>query len=255
MRTSGVSHFIPRSVTVFALLLASASVSAQTYHTRIPAKTLKVSSVSTGTPSTTPPAPVTPTPTGPATSDGSSKTGACGNGDTSGCATWSGTASRGMTLSNGNLDAAGTGGNHAWANTTVCKSSGKWYVETTRLTQSAPANYYTIGINRAGASNSEGTGSEGYLYNNGAYDAAGNLVSPVSLDAVGTPTGIALDLSSAQRSVSFITNGGIAVIPLATTTTPVCIAVGYTHGAKTRLNAGQSNFSRAVPAGFNRGLW
>jgi hypothetical protein len=157
----------------------------------------------------------------------------------------------GVTLTNGNLDAAkATSG---WVSTvgTIGVSSGKWYWEVTTV-QVNPSNEVLHGIATAQASmaNYVGADAYGWCY----YSASGNKINNGSSVAYGATytngdiIGVALDLDAG--TVTFYKNGvsqGVAYSSLSGEFFP---AVSGHNGNSVACNFGQRPFAYTAPSGF-----
>ncbi len=238
----------PCTVTVTFAPSAAGSVSGQ----------LSIASSASNSPST-----VSLTATAVAASpvgDGTSTTGACASGEATGCAVWNQATATGVTVqANARLAAATI--NWAGVDSSVCKSSGKWYVEVRRTTQSSPSNYFEFGINKVGASQTYEQPSEVNLF---AYDGTvyrtDNSAVLGSLGGAGTPSvgswvGMALDLDSSPKKVIWKTASASVTTDLPSSSGTFCVSSGFMHGASVEINAGQQGFQFAPPAGYVRGLY
>lgn len=198
-----------------------------------------------------------PTPIG----DGVSKAGACASGAITGCAVWGSERAPGAVPSSSNPQLVTASGNQVGIYSNVCKSSGKWYSELRRTTQSNPANYFAIGVGRSGVVATYWLPSEFYVY---PFDGKiYNTINDTLLGVYGTggqPTvgewvGVALNLDVSPKTATVISATKSVTFNLPSQTGSYCMSVGFMHGASGEINAGQQNFQYAVPAGFVRGLY
>ena len=176
-------------------------------------------------------------------------------------ATWSNTRNYATTLS-ADKRTATPQTNYNWAQSDVCKSSGKWYVETTQV---ADGNvYWIMGV----ASSSATSFAYGYLANDNttiyyfadevrAQTPSGGEATLTSSAGAVSPNqvlGIALDMDNKQITFRTPTaTSGPYALPGGASA--YCIHFGLGYSNSFRLNAGQEAFYYPVPAGFTPGLY
>jgi SPRY domain len=157
-----------------------------------------------------------------------------------------------VTLSNGNLDSAGTTTTWNTQTGTIYVSSGKWYAEVLVNASNGSGTRVGVGIasNAVAQGNYLGSDSYGYAY----YDLATkyNNASSSSYGAgygTGDVIGIALDLNAG--TLTFYKNGssqGTAYSSLSGTFT--FAVTQYGSGSGSTLNAGARAFAYTAPSGF-----
>ncbi|UQA62022.1 DNRLRE domain-containing protein [Polyangium aurulentum] len=178
-------------------------------------------------------------------------------------ATWSTTRNHATTLSSDKRTAISTT-QHNWVQSDVCKSSGKWYVETTKVADGSPLVYWTMGVASASATSfvygfQANDNTTIYYFAGGVYaqTTSGNeatLTSSAGTLSLNQVLGIALDMDN--RQITFRTptaTSGPYALP--GSASAYCIHSGYGHYNSHRLNAGQDAFYYPVPAGFTPGLY
>lgn len=159
-----------------------------------------------------------------------------------------------ITLSNGNLTAAGTTA-FSKGLSTIGKSSGKWYWENTCVV----AFYFAAGVGRnfdslaiypGGDANSCGYYHDGQFLQNGTGAGTGTS-SPYT---VGDIIGVALDLTG--LNVYFYKNNVLQkTLALAAATTFYAICGSGGGAASLTANFGATALAYSPPAGFNAGLY
>jgi hypothetical protein len=152
-------------------------------------------------------------------------------------------------LSNGNLTLSQSADRVTFL--TIAVSSGKWYAEMTATTNTNQLLGITNDENTVGGVYGN-TGSYYYYpaasrkYVNGSYSSYGTTIS------VGDTVGMALDLDSATRTLTFYKNGvsqGVLANPPADTYF-IGIGTGNAAASVTEINCGQRPFAYTAPSGY-----
>lgn len=194
--------------------------------------------------------------------DGVSNTGACTGGAVAGCAVFSAATSSGVSLSGGNRTVASSG-SFSYATSNTCRSSGKWYFEFTRTSESSPASYIIYGEKSAQSTYTTGNYAPYQVSDNsgtGYYDLTGDVRNSASANVgnlgnipVGGTLGVAINADAGV--VTYMYGGKSVTVSGVVSSNGLCPSVGYMHSGTVTLNAGQSNFVMAPPAGYNMGMW
>ncbi len=161
------------------------------------------------------------------------------------------------TVSNGNLDVTLAAAAAASITGTFAQSTGKWYWEITHNGFSSTNSLLAgvIGANRSQSGISlYGTGSVGYyatngrIYIDGADSAYGNSFT------TGDIIGVALDLDSATKTITFYKNGssqGAINLPSSDSVWSPAITNGTASSTQSAIaNFGQRPFAYSAPSGF-----
>lgn len=239
-----------------ALVFGSGHAQATMYQLRAFVSGLKA-------PAQQPPEIPTP-PSGPSlVGDGVSKAGACATGAL-GCATWSLSESKNVSVSGENLIVALTGGTTAEAVGSIIKTDGKWYWELTI----APAS--------TGVSIAAGVMEGSYaptgnwvtdtlatwvkfaeMRNCSASVGGGAYMGGTWNTIAGDVLGYALDMPN--RTLTIYKNGTLLGVLCSNLPAAVKPFSSYGSGVQTTLlleaNFGQAPFKHPVPVGYNAGLW
>jgi hypothetical protein len=177
-------------------------------------------------------------------------------------ATWSNTRSYATTLSADKRTATATT-HYNWVQSDVCKSSGKWYVETTQVANGSYLNDWTMGVASSSATSFDyghkaDDNTTIYYFGGGVYahtpSGPATLTSSAGTASLNQVLGIALDMDN--RQITFRTptaTSGPYALP--GSASAYCIHFGYGHYNSHRINAGQDAFYYPVPGGFTPGLY
>jgi hypothetical protein len=178
-------------------------------------------------------------------------------------ATWSTTRKYATTLSVDKRTATATT-YYNWVQSDVCKSSGKWYVETTQVANGSPLDNWIIGVASSSATSFLYGGSANdntsiHYHASGVYAQTSSggeatLTSSAGIVSLNQVLGIALDMDN--RQITFRTptaTSGPYALP--GSASAYCIHFGYGHYNSHRINAGQDAFYYPVPGGFTPGLY
>jgi len=161
------------------------------------------------------------------------------------------------TITDGNLKATASSSAPNIVASSISVTSGKWYCELTFLANSAVNTYPYFGFGplySVAAGNIIGGNTFGVSYNQAGqkfYNSA--ATSYGSAWAVNNVIGMAVDLDSAQRTVTFyVNNVSQGAINIATTTDASVVSLAtYGSGESGAINFGQRPFSYTPPTGFN----
>ena len=166
-----------------------------------------------------------------------------------------------MVLSNGNLTAGDPAtGDFSGVRSTIGKSSGKWYWETTGSAASYTNYGIAIGIGSSGQTltpNGDLTNLEG---SRAYYAASGNSYSPSTVFGASFANtdvlGFALDMDAGTLVVykNNVNQGTLVSGLTGTIFAYTCMNVGG-GSVEVIANFGNTAFTYAPPSGFNRGLF